>query len=88
MPETTQLQARLDELATDIGRLRRRALPGSSDQHLVDRLTAHVQALHALLEPTAAQLAAETFPGDEETIQLAIQEVDARARWLRERLGA
>jgi hypothetical protein len=74
---------RLDELAADIGRLRRR----HPDDHIVQRAASHVEALALMLEPTAAQLAAWWAPGQEEAIGEAILIKDVRSRRLRELLG-
>lgn len=81
------LLGQLEQLADDIGRLRRRA-QSDYDKYLIDRLAAKVEAIAFIVWPTAAELAQQTYPQDEETIRLAIVEVDARARQLHERLGA
>ncbi len=80
------LLGQLEQLADDIGRLRRRAT-SDYDKHLVDRLAAKVEAIAFIVYPTAAEVAQQTYPGDEETIRQAIVEVDARTRRLEERLG-
>ena len=73
---TTQ---RLNELAADIGRLRRR-YPGD---HIIERAANHVETLALMLEPCAAQLAAVSAPGDDDAIDEAIRVVDDRHRQLR-----
>jgi hypothetical protein len=74
---------RLNELAADIGRLRRR-YPGD---HIAERAAGHVEWLVLMLEPTAAALAAATAPGDEGAVAEAIRLIDARHRKLQHLLG-
>lgn len=71
------LRARLDELATDIGRIQRN----------LDRLADHVETLTLIAEPTASELAATAAPGDETAVTEAIRLVDERARRLQHQLG-
>ena len=73
----------IDQLAADIGRLRRR----HPDDWLIDRISDHIETLASMLEPTAAQLAAWTAPGDEAAVTEAIRIVDERAQKLRRLLG-
>jgi hypothetical protein len=81
---------RVDLLAADVGRLRRRVEPESSLAHLVDRIGRHVETLDLMLRPCAAALAPELFGicGDEAlAIDEALAWVDARARTMRSLLG-
>ena len=84
---SAQLRARIDELAAEVGRLRRRAEPESSLAHLADRLVGHVESLAAMVEPSAAELVAWTAPGDDEAVIEALRIVDDRRARLRVRLG-
>jgi hypothetical protein len=81
------LLARLWELAADIGRLRRRCEPGSSLEHVADRIANHIAVIDTMLRPTAAELVAWNTPGDEEAIDEALRQVDLHAQQLAGRLG-
>jgi len=81
------LASRIDLLAADVGRLRRRVDPESSLVHLADRLASHIEALYVMVEPTAGELVAWTSPGDEQAAAAAIAHVDARWNRLRGVLG-
>lgn len=81
------LVVRVWELAGDVGRLRRRVEPGSSLEHLCDRLSSNVAAIDIMLRPTAAELVAWNAPGDEEAIAEALRLVDDHWRLLQTRLG-
>lgn len=83
MRATPHFTRRLDELADDIGRLRRRY----PDEYLVERIGEHVGSLYLLTTPSAAELALEMFPGCEKTIVAAIDVTDANWRKLQHRLG-
>ena len=74
-PAQTQ---RLHELAADIGRLKRRH-PGD---HIIERASCHIETLALMLEPTAAELANTTAPGDQDAIAEAIRVVDERHKRL------
>jgi hypothetical protein len=80
------LNTRIDALADDVGRLRRRVEPGSSLEHLAERLAGHVETLHLIVTPSAGELVAWHAPGDEEAIGEAIRIVDERWKRLQERL--
>jgi len=73
---------RVDLLAADVGRLRRRLDADTYDGFLAWRVAEHVDALAALLEPTAAELYRES--GD---IDAVLEHVDSRDRELRSLLG-
>jgi hypothetical protein len=77
---------RIDLIAADIGRLRRRQDAGSC--HVLDRLVVNVQALAGMFEPTAGELANTAAPGDDQAITEAIRIVDDRARKLDRLLAA
>ncbi len=81
-----QLRRLADQLATDVGRLRRHTGDGYV-AHLVDRLAGHVETLHLAVTPSAAELAGQTYPGDQATLELAIYEVDEAWQHLQARLG-
>ena len=78
------LWARVDELATDVGRLRRRlALEAdSSASHTLDRIAGHVESLDLMLRPSAGDLVRRGAGVD-----AALREVDARIGRLRRVLG-
>jgi hypothetical protein len=78
---------RVDEIAADVGRLRRRLEPESSAAFTVDRIASNIEWIAVMLEPTAASLVARTFPGDDLTVDAALDHVDQRARRLRGLLG-
>lgn len=81
------LRARVDELATEVARLRRYAEPETSLAFLADRMSGHVESLAAMLEPSAGELVAWTAPGDDEAVREALRIVDERRARLRARLG-
>ena len=81
------LQARVDELAADLGRLRRRLEPGSSLAYLGERLAGQVETLDVMLRPSAGQLVSWTFPEDAETVEAAIEQVDRERARIRQLLG-
>jgi hypothetical protein len=78
------LWTRLDELAADIGRLRRRLdlEPESSAWFALDRITGHVESLDLMLRPSAGDLV-RCGAG----VEAALRDVDARASALRRLLG-
>jgi hypothetical protein len=80
------LHNRLNELATDTGRLKRRLDPASGAYWISERIADHIEAITSMVEPTAAELAAWTAPGQDEAIAEAIAIVDARYRSLQQRL--
>jgi hypothetical protein len=93
--------ARIENLADDLGRLRRRfaendawteavGLSGQPPRYevfILDRIAGHVEVIDTLLRPTAAQIAAMWAAGDEDAIEEAIRLVDAHARELHSRMG-
>jgi hypothetical protein len=84
------LAAIVDDLAIDIGRLNRRAEPGSSLEHLAARLAGLVQTLDCISQPTAHDLYIDNFciSGDHDlSLREALAHVDAHARSLKVRLG-
>jgi hypothetical protein len=83
MREAEHTIKRLNELAADIGRLKRRH-PGD---HIITRVACHVQTLSLMLEPTAGELVACTAPGDAGAISEAVRIVDGRYRELCRLLG-
>jgi hypothetical protein len=70
------------QLATDLGRLRRRLPEDGSAVYLADLIAGRVHDLHWLVWPTAAELVQH---GD--TPQAALATVDARSRQLAALLG-
>lgn len=78
---------RVDELARDVGHLRRALEPDTIAAYRAERVAGHVQTLATALEPTAAEIVAVTFPGDEHTALAAIDHVDKRDWRLRHLLG-
>jgi len=79
---------RIDELAADIGRLRRRLDPESSSYWLGERIANHVESLDAMLRPSAGELVAWTAPGNHDAITAALQAVDNDRRRIQALLGA
>jgi hypothetical protein len=83
----TALQAhafacRLETLAGDVGRLRRRLADDAYNGHLICRISAHVEMLDAFLQPTAGELVKHGF-----AVDAALADADARARHFRSLLG-
>jgi hypothetical protein len=72
----------LEEASRELGRLRRRIPADGYDAHLVDRIGAHLDIVDSILQPSAAELVASG-----ETVDMALAEVDARARRVRTLLG-
>jgi hypothetical protein len=83
---THHLRARIDQLADDVGRLRRTAKPESSLWHLADRLADGLESLDAMVGMSAAELVRWYAPGDPEAVDAALEIVDARRKALRTRL--
>jgi len=72
-----------EELARDIGRLRRRlSRDGYDDAHLVDRIAHRVECLDSLFQPTAGELVRAGFEIDD-----ALRIVDDETARLRSLLG-
>jgi hypothetical protein len=81
---------RIEDLAGDVGRLRRRVEPESSAAHLVDRLAGSVETIDAMVHASAGELYREFFAisGDHElALEEALATVDTRARRVRGLLG-
>jgi len=76
------LRGRIQALAEDVGRLRRRVEPDTYDAFLAFRIAGHVEALDALAWPTAAELYRECVDVD-----LALELVDEHAAKLHRTLG-
>lgn len=84
------LHVRLEELAADVGRLRRRFASNEdawTGSYIADRIAGNVEALHCIITPSAGELVAWTAPGDEEAVEEAVRLVDEWWRQLRSRLG-
>jgi hypothetical protein len=79
--------ARLDELAADLGRLRKRLDPESSAYWTWVRCADAVLSLDLMLHSSAAQIAAWTYPGDDAAVQEAIRLTDERCDRLARTLG-
>jgi hypothetical protein len=77
------LHNKINELAGDIGRLKRRY----PDDHILERAAWHLYDLSAMLEPSAAEIACWHAPGDEAAITDAIRYVDERDGRLQRLLG-
>ncbi len=82
--------ARIETIAAEVGRLRRHAEPGSPVSWLAERLADEVEALDAMLYPSAAEFRVSflAVSGDDElsTVE-ALRVADARAGCLRRLLG-
>lgn len=76
------LWTRIDQLADDVGRLRRIAKPESSLAHLADRLATHVEDLDCVTILTAGELVALGVRVDD-----ALAASDAHRDRLRRKLG-
>jgi hypothetical protein len=82
--------AQIDEIASDIGRLRRKLVGDEYGTHLLGRVAGRVEVLDLLVAPSAAQIyRANLFEcGDkDESVVAALEDVDGRARHLRGLLG-
>lgn len=84
--ETAKVQAKIDLLADDVGRLRRGLDPGSSLRHAADRLAGNLESLDLMFGASAGELVAWYAPGDPEAVDAALEIIDARARVLRHRM--
>jgi len=80
------LHNRIEELATDVGRLGRYIDPESSGHWILERVRGHIEAVTLMLEPTAAEIARWHAPGCDQAVDEAIRIVDARYRSLQHRL--
>jgi hypothetical protein len=76
--------ARVDEVAADVGRLRRQLHlePDSSASFALDRIASHVEDLDLMLRPAAGDLVRRGAAVDD-----ALRTVDARTRELHRLLG-
>jgi hypothetical protein len=85
--------ARVEALATDVGRLRRRFASNAdawTGPFFLDLIARHIQVIQSMLVPTAAEVYAANlwYCGDEhQAVTAALAEVDARERQLRSLLG-
>ncbi len=87
---TRAVAERIDLIATEVGRLRRRVatdMPGTTTGFALERLARHVESLDLMLRPSAAEIAACAAPGNDDAVAQAIEVVDARSRELRRLLG-
>jgi hypothetical protein len=85
------LVLRIDDLARDVGRLRRLLEPRGYVGHLADRIAGHVETLDVMLAPSAAEILAANlwFCGDETVaLEAVLEDADARAQHLRRLLGS
>lgn len=84
------LVAQVEALARDVGLLRRRFASNEhawTGEYITERLAATVETLHLFAAPTAAELAAAAYPGDDGAADAALVLVDRRALTLRRLLG-
>ena len=72
----------LEEIAADVGRLRRRAEPETSIAYALERIADRVESIDSIVCFSAGQLVAEG-----EAVERAVELVDVRARQLRTLLG-
>lgn len=78
------------ELARDVGMLRRRFASNEyawTGVWLCDRIAGRVASIDLMLRPSAAELVAWTYPGDQETIEEAIRLVDDHWSRLQAQMG-
>lgn len=85
----TALHNKLNELATEIGRIRRCVAEGSTLEWRTERVALIVQTLIEAGEPSAADLYQQLAVRDNDTIAVeeALRIVDERARKLHNQLG-
>lgn len=76
------LARRVEELATDVGRLRRVVPTDSRTWFLVERITEHARWLDVLTMPAAAELVSFGI-----AVERALTLVDDREALIRKRLG-
>ena len=83
------MTSRLYELADVLGRFRRQLNPEPDGliEWRLNLAAGHVEALIGMIEPTAAEIVAFTYPGDDEATAEALHIVDARHARLRAQLG-
>jgi hypothetical protein len=89
--EARLLRGRIDDLARDVGRLRRRLDAEGYDGFLVRSIADHVETLDVITQPTAHDLyiARLAFGVDEEeAVADAVADIDARRRQLQSLLAA
>lgn len=72
----------IDELAKDVGRLRRQVGASYYQTFLINRISDRIEALDAMLRRTAAELYRDDCP-----VEMALMIVDNRAAELRSYLG-
>jgi hypothetical protein len=90
MTPAVVLLHQLDQIATDIGRLRRLTPEETSAWWAIDRISNAVETMDCVLQPSAAELYVEFFAvsGDHAvSLEEALRVADGRARRLREMLG-
>ncbi|HEX5173660.1 MAG TPA: hypothetical protein VFV91_05895 [Gaiellaceae bacterium] len=83
-------RARVDALARDVGRLRRRFDSNGTawtGRTILEEIAGHVEALHCMFTPSAGELAAWTAPGDEQAVEESCRFVDQRWQRLQVQLG-
>jgi hypothetical protein len=78
---------RLAELSGDLGRLGRCLDPESSAYWIWQRCCDHILSLDLMLHPSAAEVAAYTYPGDPAAVQEAVRLTDERHDRLARTLG-
>lgn len=79
----------VDELARDVGRLRR-YVSGDYGMHLLDRIAGRVETLDVLVRPTAAAIYQENLDygaSEDKALVMALAGIDDPARELRRLLG-
>ncbi len=82
MSLATAFVYQLEELAADVGRLRRRVNGDEYAAHLVDRIGGRVENLDAILWPTAGELVDDGY-----AIDAAFARVDRRHRQIQTLVG-
>jgi hypothetical protein len=89
MSRDEKLLSWAERIADDVGRLRRRfrSNDGWTGEYIADRIAGNILNLAGMLGPSAAELVAQTYPGDPETVEEALRLVDEHDRQLRARLG-
>jgi len=83
------LRFHVEDLAADVGRMRNRLRDDEYGLLVVDRIASRVETLSQMVWPTAAEIVRANLEHCDESdaVELALADVDRRARQLRTLLG-
>lgn len=87
MSRDERLLEQVTRLATDIGHLRRATETDTLAAWRLERIAGHIETLALCVTPSAADLVARTYPGDDATVTAALEHVDREHDRLRRLLG-